>query len=289
MPKEDLEKPTDKVFYLPIHAVHKRTSTTTKVRAVFDASAKSSTGVSLNDILLKGPTVHPPLVDVLLRFRLPRIAISADVSKMYRAVELDSEDKDLHRFVWRSAHTDKLKDYRMTRLTFGVRASSFIANMSLKQNALDFEDEFPLASKVVQESCYVDDCLTGADNVEAAISLHRQLVDLFQRGGFLLRKWSTSDPLVLQSIEPNIRESTEVLDISGVEQYTKTLGLVWNTTLDQFHLTINPLPSPDSITKRLLLSNVAKVFDVLGWVSPVIVKMKILLQRLWEKNLEWDD
>jgi hypothetical protein len=68
VPTKDLKKPTTAVFYLPIHAVYKQSSTTTKVRAVFDASAKSSTGTSLNDILLVGPTVHTPLIDVLLRF-----------------------------------------------------------------------------------------------------------------------------------------------------------------------------------------------------------------------------
>ena len=68
VPIAAIERPPDNVFYLPMHAVYKASSTTTKVRAVFDASAKSSTGVSLNDTLLVGPTVHPPLIDVLLRF-----------------------------------------------------------------------------------------------------------------------------------------------------------------------------------------------------------------------------
>ena len=69
VPIADLERPPDKMFYLPMHAVYKASSTTTKVRVVFDASAKSSTGISLNDMLLVGSTVHPPLIDVLLRFR----------------------------------------------------------------------------------------------------------------------------------------------------------------------------------------------------------------------------
>ena len=203
VPLKDWEKPTDRVFYLPMHAVYKSTSTTTKVRAVFDASAKSISGVSLNDTLLKGPTVHPSLIDVFLRFRRNRVAITADVSKMYRAIELAPADKDLHRFVWRSSSSAPLLDYRMTRVIFGVSASSFVANMSLKQNALDHEQEFPLASKVVQESVYVDDCLTGSDDVNGAISLYHQLLDLFNQGGFLLRKWNTSEPSVLQHIDPN--------------------------------------------------------------------------------------
>ena len=81
VPVTDLQKPIDHVFYLPMHAVYQEHSTTTKIRAVFDASAKSSTGISLNDTLLVGPTAHPPLIDVLLRFRSNRIALTADVSK----------------------------------------------------------------------------------------------------------------------------------------------------------------------------------------------------------------
>ena len=65
IPQADLMKPPNEVFYLPIHVVHKESSTTTKVHAVFDASAKTSTGISLNDTLLVGPTVHPPLVETL--------------------------------------------------------------------------------------------------------------------------------------------------------------------------------------------------------------------------------
>jgi len=147
IPPVDLEKPPSETFYLPMHAVRKEHSTTTKVRVVFDASAKSSSGISLNDTLLVGPTIHPSLMDVLLRFRSHRIALTADVSKMYRAIELAPSDRDLHRFVWRKSVKDPLRDYRMTRVTFGVSASSFAANMAVKQNALDFATEFPNADR----------------------------------------------------------------------------------------------------------------------------------------------
>ena len=100
VPTVELHKPTDQVFYMPMHVVRKESSSTTKLRAVFDASAPSSTGTSLNDTLLVGPTIHSTLFDVLLRFRQHRIAITADVSRMCRAVLLHPADKDLHRFVW---------------------------------------------------------------------------------------------------------------------------------------------------------------------------------------------
>ena len=107
VPIEDMDKAPSEVFYLPMHAVYKSSSTTTKVRAVFDASAKSVSGVSLNDTLLVGPTIHPPLMDVLLRFRLHCVALTADVSKMYRAIELTESERDFHRFVWRSKSEDR--------------------------------------------------------------------------------------------------------------------------------------------------------------------------------------
>ena len=147
VPSEDMDKPPAEVFYLPMHAVYKSSSTTTKIRAVLDASVKSSSGVSLNETLLVGPTIHPPLIDVLMRFRLHRIALTTDVSKMYRAVELDMSDRDFHCFVWRSKPEDTLKDYRMTRVTFGVSASSFAANMAVKKNAIDFAHEYLLAAE----------------------------------------------------------------------------------------------------------------------------------------------
>ena len=98
----------------------------------------------------------------------------------------------------------------MTRATFRVSALSFAANMSVKQNAIDFAMEYPLVAKVVEriKSFYVDDGLTGADSVPEAIELQKQLQDLFSRGGFLLRKWNASDPTVLQHlpISKNLRQ-----------------------------------------------------------------------------------
>ncbi len=135
VPEADFEKSPQLVYYLPIHAVTKQFSTITKICVVFDASAKWSTGVSPNKTLLVGPTVHSSLVDVLLRFRLHRIALVADVSRMYRAVALAESDRDLHRFVWRTSPDAPLRDYRMTPLTFGISAPSFIANRGSDQSS----------------------------------------------------------------------------------------------------------------------------------------------------------
>ena len=289
VPVADLQKPSREVFYMPMHAVRKEHSTTTKIRAVFDASAKSSSGVSLNDTLLVGPTVHSTLIDVLLRFRLNQIALTTDVSKMYRAVELAVDDRDFHRFLWRNNPDQPLQDFRMTRVTFGVSASPFAANMALKQNAVDHTVDYPLAAEAVQTSFYVDDGLTGANSVEEAIKLQEQLQALFDKGGFLLRTWNSSCPQVLQNLSPELKDSQPVQMLPASDQYTKTLGIAWNAKGDHFRLTIADPPPLESITKRALVSDIAKTFDVLGWFSPSTIKAKIFLQQLWEQKVDWDE
>ena len=166
----------------------------------------------------------------------------------------------------------------MTRVTFGVSASSYAANMSVKQNAIELASEYPLAVDVVGKAFYVDDCLSGADTPEEAIEMYKQLLELFNRGGFLLRKWNSSDLTVLQQIPPELRDSQSLHIIQSSDEYTKTLGIQWNPNSDHFRLAIADLPQLQNLTKRTLVSDIAKTFDVLGWFSPTIIKMKILLQ-----------
>ena len=141
----------------------------------------------------------------------------------------------------------------------------------------------------MQQSFYVDDCLTGSDSTEGAITLQRELHELLARGGFLLRKWNSNSPSVLESISPELRDVQSTLSISNPDQYTKTLGLEWNSACDQFRVTVSELPPIETMTKRLLVSDVAKTFDILGWYSPTIIKAKILLQMLWSEKVGWDD
>ena len=152
-----------------MHTVRKESSSTTKIRAVLDASAKSTTGTLLNDTLLVGPTVHPLFVDVLLCFHFHQIALTTDLSRMYCAVEFIEKDKDLHCFVWRQYPDQPLQDFRMTQVMFWVSTSSFAANMSVKQNALDHALDYLLAANAVHRS--------GADSTDKMTELQRQLQD----------------------------------------------------------------------------------------------------------------
>ena len=133
---ESLELDVFPNYYLPHHCVLKEDSSTTKLRVVFDASSKTTTGVSLNECLLVGPKVQEDLFDILLRFRFFKVGMSADIAKMYRQVELSKKDKDYHRIFWRFDRQQPIDTYRMTRVTYGVANSSFHAIRSLVENSL---------------------------------------------------------------------------------------------------------------------------------------------------------
>ena len=263
VPSGNLSKPHQDIYYMPMHVVRK-SSTTTKIRIVFDASAKTSTVTSLNEQFMIGPTVHSPLIDVLLRFRNFRIAMTTDVSRMYCAVLLPEEQRNLHRFIWRDDPTEPLKEYRMTRLTFGVSASSFTANMAVKRNAFELENEYPQAAKDVIESFYVDDGLIGAETIQEASELQSQLQELFHKGGFVLRKWKASNDIVLDKVPDHLKDERMIQEITEDERFAKVLGMDWNSDLDAFRPLICPISSDKLLTKRNLVSEIARIYDILG-------------------------
>lgn len=124
----DTDIPT---YYLPHHSVTKSDSLTTKVRVVFDGSATARSDLSLNDILVCGPPVQPELLSIVLRFRLHKFALVADIEKMYRQIRVAPEDCELQRIVYRSNPDESLKDYKLLTVTYGTRAASFLATRCL--------------------------------------------------------------------------------------------------------------------------------------------------------------
>ena len=184
---------------MPAHGVVKATSTTTRLCCVFDASAKSSTGISLNDQLLAGPITHPRLTTILSCFWLHAVAVSSDISKMFCGIHLLPEEKYLHRFLVRSYEGD-LQDWHMRRLTFGVTSSPFLATSVLRQAASDLSETYPLASAALQSDFYVDDCLSDASDILGALLLQQELCQLLNDIGFVLRKWRSNSSELLKHI-----------------------------------------------------------------------------------------
>ncbi|XP_018401738.1 PREDICTED: uncharacterized protein LOC108778911 [Cyphomyrmex costatus] len=179
-------------YYLPHHPVFKESSTTTKLRVVFDASCKSASGLSLNDALLVGPTIQEDLFSHLVRFRTFRYAMTADITKMYRQILVDESQRHLQRIFWRNAPQDELRIFELLTLTYGTAPASFLAIRTIRKLAEDEINSFPVGSKTILRDFYVDDLLTGASTLQEALEIKTQTIELLKRGGFELRKWSSN-------------------------------------------------------------------------------------------------
>ena len=136
----------------------------------------------------------------------------------------------------------------------------------------------------------MDDLLSGADTPEAALTLHKQLRCMLAKGGFDLRKWRSSLQEVLDHISPSLLEKilTKHLVDRHSASYPKALGVEWDSALDTMATSVT-LPTTYTSTKRGIISDVARTFDILGWLAPTILEMKILYQQLWEEKLGWDE
>ncbi|XP_062713665.1 uncharacterized protein LOC134290523 [Aedes albopictus] len=285
--KPDLS-PSTPHFYLPHHAIQRPDSTTTKTRVVFDASCRGSNNISLNDLCYIGPTVQPPLIATLVNFRIPRFAVSADAEKMYRQVWVHPDDSLLQLILFRENPADELKTYRLKTVTYGTAPAPYLATRVLNQLAEDEADKYPLAAPKVGKCFYVDDYFSGDDNEQRLVETNHQLIELLRSGGFNMRKWSSNSPTVLSQIPESLRDARTELDISKSDS-VKALGLLWHPQSDEFSFNVPDLTSSEPITKRLVLSEMSRLFDPMGLVGASIVGAKIFLQALWFENFSWDD
>ncbi|CAB0032775.1 unnamed protein product [Trichogramma brassicae] len=260
-------------YFLPHHAVVKESSTTTRVRPVFNASARNASGQSLNEHLMTGPNLLPQLVLVLAHWRCYPIAFVADVSKMYLQVRLHPEDWKLQSILWREDPKKDIENYVLTTVTFGCGPSAFLASRTLRKLAEDDGAKFPLATSVIHNEMYMDDVLSGAFDVGTAVQKRNQLNSLLLSGGFSLAKWMTNDSKLLSSFESSdlAKEATLKVGLGF-----SVLGLVWEPRTDvfRFNVTLEPLSAP--ITKRKVLSSIAADLASRGCTVSVLRS-----ERLW--------
>lgn len=275
-------------YYIPHHAVMKPSSTSTKFRVVFDASAKTSSGKSLNDELMVGPVIQQSLMSIILRWRKHRIVFTADISKMYRQILVDKSDQEFQRILWKEAADKQIQEYKLATVTYGTACAPFLAIRTLHQLALDEESNYPRATQILKHDFYVDDVLSGGNTINEAITMQKELKNLLQSGGFQLRKWSSNCSELLNKVTKEDRETSLPLEIHQ-DNVIKTLGIIWNPGTDTFEFRTHSDINVITTTKRELLSEVSQLFDPLGWISPVTIKAKIMFQKLWLTKTTWND
>ena len=173
---------------------------TTRVSIVYDASSKECKGgTSLNDCLHVGPSLNPLLHSILVRFRENRVALVGDIEKAFLNVEVDESDRDCLRFLWvNDIDCEKLETvvYRFRRVVFGLNASPFLLNATIRHHVSPYRETDPEFVQKVLESFYVDDLVSGESTVEKAFQLYDKTKSRMAQGGFKLRKWLTNSNLL---------------------------------------------------------------------------------------------
>ncbi|XP_025264298.1 uncharacterized protein LOC112637853 [Camponotus floridanus] len=271
--------------YLPHHGVLRETSITTKLRVVFNGSQLTTSGTSLNTSLLTGANLLPVLADVLLRWRWHRYVFLADIEKMYRQILVHPDDRDHQRILWRHRAVDDIREYRLRTVTYGLACAPFLAIRTLHQLADDEGHRFPQGAVALRRDTYVDDVVTGASTLSEATAVQRELRSLCMAGGFPLRKWAANHLSILDGV-PHEHRLTHSPHSWSHENHT-TLGLHWHPAGDHFTF-LQPTRHFDELTKRRVLSETARMFDPLGWITPVTMRAKILIQSVWLQKIDWD-
>ncbi|KAF0711168.1 Integrase catalytic domain-containing protein, partial [Aphis craccivora] len=255
--------PNDKGYYLPHHAVRNERSTSTKLRVVFDASARTSTNVSLNDVLLKGPAVQEDLIWV------------------------SESQHDFQCILWREDPSQPLNIYRLKTVTYGVVIASYLVTACLQKLSEEESSKFPEACQALSRDLYVDDFLGGPMSKQSALRLRNDLITILRGAGLELCKWSSNDPNLMIGVEA-VPSANNDLDLQYTENVTNILGLYWNKYIDAYQYKVLMYNNKTRPTKRAMLSKIAAIFDPLGLISHVIICFKIIMQKLWRTRVEWD-
>lgn len=266
------------VHYLPYKILFRKD----KMRVVYDASAKTKSGLALNDVLHKGPSLVKDIVGIFFGFRMKPTALLADVEKAFLRMGLDLADRDMVRFLAMADPSQpfdakSLVVYRFCRVPFGVISSPFLLNMVFQEllaEAIKSADGHETRwCALAQCSLYVDNLTLSVDNAAEAIQVYDVLTHHFREVGFNLRDWSSNSIEFTNAIPPEMRAAPEPL--------TKVLGLYWDQETDRLSLAfdLDKTKNITRVTKRVALTVYAEVYDPFGAFAPCVLNLKLFIQE----------
>ena len=270
-------------YYMPYRGIIKQESNTTKCRLVMDASSKpSASHISLNQALYQGPNLIVELAYVLLRFMLGVFGSVSDIEKAFLRILIAEHDRDALRFFWLENPynlNEPLRTYRFKAVMFGSAASPFQLAAVL-QTLIKDDCECIRVKKALEKGIYVDNIMYATDSEEHMEEFFDISRKVLAKGSFNLRQWASNSPRVMQK--------ARALDCADENKVVKVLGLYWDIDRDRY-LYNTSFEWDRQFTKRSALSYTNKVFDPLGWLTPMSVRRRAFIQKLWDKGYKWED
>uniref|UniRef100_A0A1I7T407 Integrase catalytic domain-containing protein n=1 Tax=Caenorhabditis tropicalis TaxID=1561998 RepID=A0A1I7T407_9PELO len=281
--EEASEDATDdgRSYVIPHRAVIKEESLTTKLRIVLDASSHMRGELSLNDCLFPGPSILQPILGIHLRSRMMLYLMTADIEKAFHQIFVKDGYRNFIKFVWlkdpaKGYSEDNLIFYRFTRLPFGVSCSPFLLAVTIMRYLELNEQDF---NQRIIENLYVDNIMFTSNNKADMKYCHDKAKEIFNKMHMNLREFACNSSSVTKAIAEKDRSPSKTC---------KLLGHTWDSEADTITIKIAKPPA-GTPTKKQIVSFAAKNYDPSGMVSPIIVKLKLLISKLWKLELKWND
>jgi hypothetical protein len=266
-------------------------------------------GLSMNDLMLKGPDVLNSIRAVLLRFRGGIHAALGDIKKMYNSVWLEDMEMHLHRFLWRDTEEGEIEEYAITRVNLGDRPAGCIAQLAMRETAkLPMFAHLEEERRILEEDAYVDDVLTSHNDLLKLDQNTKGVEEILKAGGFFLKPWVRSGQSGRQEVVAGEQGAEEnrilILPNQMREGDNKALGvgyliedykLYLMTSINfskrkrKMRVCQNLLGeevrenTPNPLTRRQLLSQVASLYDPIGFVTPAKQKGTILVRKAFQE------
>ncbi|UYV72420.1 hypothetical protein LAZ67_9003051 [Cordylochernes scorpioides] len=278
---EDLNR---NCHYLPHQPVVKANSNTTKIRPVFDASCKDKGNLSLNDCLASGPNVIEQIPAILLKFREKAIGVIADIRKAFLQIEVKEEDRDYLRFLWWK-NNHQIEVFRHKRVVFGVTCSPYLLGAVILHHLKGVSSEFGALPQKLMECLYMDNCVTSVDTEAELVDLVEKSTEIFAKAKMDLRMWQFGPIHRVKEVYSRLPPS---VDIERSEE-ASVLGMKWNLLEDTLNVTPKFGVIINSLSKRDLLSHTQQIFDPIGFLVPVLLPAKLLIQQAWTVKTDWDE
>lgn len=268
-----------KCFYIPQQAVFKTDSNTTKIRIVLDASSHGAGKLSLNQCMKTMPSMVKLLTGILLRSRTGKFYMTSDIEKAFHQIRLQEEDRDYTRFVWlkdisKGPVAGNFVTYRFTRIPFGMSCSPFLLAASI----LTYMEKYPAdINAQMGNNMYVDN-LMFLTNIEAELpEMYLSSKAAAHSWGMNLRQYQSNSKKVRQYIPDEDK---------APDKPNKMLGMMFDAVKDTMTIGI-PSPPEGRPTKKQLQSFLARIYDPMGVLAPLTVRLKQFLQSLWETKIGW--
>ncbi|KAG5678622.1 hypothetical protein PVAND_008279 [Polypedilum vanderplanki] len=295
--EKDLKKEWSNIWHLPMSLVANANKIPIKYRNVYDASAKFQ-GISLNDRLLMGPNWLVDILRPIFHMRMNKIAFTCDVKSMFHRIAICERDQQCQRILWRQDDSQQMQTYIMQVMLFGPKSSPFSSQFVKNKTAEKWERIYPDAAYLLKQLTYMDDSLSSEGSVEDAIRVASQAIEILKSINWDLIGFQSNSLELLRALPDNHvkQELIPLLSDESEITTTKVLGCSWDPKSDCFVYQFDKSVFVKLVTecnhrptKRDQCSTVAKLFDVLGLVAPFTIRGRILLQRSWRKQLDWDE